>query len=417
MAESEAAAADFDGDHLRGTLGAVGEHEREMAAPSGAEHLPGESRRAVKLDEFGHSGLHHGGEERNLGGERCSKSCGESLQVASHDSVPAARGRRGKRRHLGGCNILPFDHGASRAARKHRDEHQMVLQPGENGLVVARLDALGPVAAVIVVARKARHADADGVLGAGNVPLVLRGVLKAEEQTGEHLLIVVGQLVGPYLAGGIARGGRHSATLHEFHCRLDGYSERPAGTKLRYVGLVDPRACQVYAVREMRFHPLAERSGGAGLQSGVGHALKLDVLDAAVGAEAAFHVAAAVGVDHEDVGLHQIERIEKVEHAAAVVDVGIGDVADGLDHIEALLLGVDGLAVFQLLDGAVGAYAHVEVAVARGLLEEGHMARMEHVVAAGNEYFLVHYMIIRTLRTHKPCVPTILVIVFADGGG
>ena len=162
---------------------------------------------------------------------------------------------------------------------------------------------------------------------------------------------------------------------------------------------------------------MAERSGGAGLQSGVGHALKLDVLDAAVGAEAAFHVAAAVGVDHEDVGLHQIERIEKVEHAAAGVDVGIGDVADGLDHIEALLLGVDGLAVFQLLDGAVGAYAHVEVAVARGLLEEGHMARMEHVVAAGNEYFLVHYMIIRTLRTHKPCVPTILVIVFADGGG
>lgn len=252
---------------------------------------------------------------------------------------------------------------------------------------MARLDALGPVAAGIVVAVEAGHTDADGVLGAGYVALVLGVVLEAEEQTGEHLLVVVGELVGPDLAGGVAGGGGHSAALHEFLGGLDGDGERPAGGVLRDVGLVDPGAGEVDAVREVGSDALAERGGGPGLEAGVGGALKLDVFDAALAAELTLEVGAAVGVDDEDVGAHAVEGLEEVEHSAAGVDVGVLDVADGLDHVEPLALRVDGAAVLERGYGGVGPDADVEVAVAGGLLEEGHVARVEHIVAPGHEHF------------------------------
>ena len=51
-----------------------------------------------------------------------------------------------------------------------------------------------------------------------------------------------------------------------------------------------------------------------------------------------------------------------------------------LDHVEALLLGVDGLAVLQFEDGLVRTDAHIEVAVGGGLLEKRDMPRMEHII-------------------------------------
>lgn len=77
----------------------------------------------------------------------------------------------------------------------------------------------------------------------------------------------------------------------------------------------------------------------------MGGALELDVLDAALLTELTFGGAATLGIDNEDVGLHDIERGDEVDDAATLVDVGFLDGLDILYHEQTFLLGEHGLAV------------------------------------------------------------------------
>ena len=107
-------------------------------------------------------------------------------------------------------------------------------------------------------------------------------------------------------------------------------------------------------------------------------------------AQRALLVAAAVGVDHEDIRFHGVHGLDEIEHPAAGIYKGVGDITYRLDHVEALFLRVDRPAVFEFLYGLVGSDADIEVAIFRSLLEERHVPRVEHVVTSGDEYFLSH---------------------------
>ena len=76
----------------------------------------------------------------------------------------------------------------------------MALQPAEHSLVATLLNLVGPVACIVVMPAQSRHADADGVLCAGDDAVASLGVvLEAEHQLCQHLCIHVGELDGPYL--------------------------------------------------------------------------------------------------------------------------------------------------------------------------------------------------------------------------
>ena len=83
-------------------------------------------------------------------------------------------------------------------------------------------------------------------------------------------------------------------------------------------------------------------------------------------------------------GLRHLRRkrdlLGKVYQTASGVDPGILYATECLDHVEALLFGIDGLAVLQFEDGLVRTDAHIEVAVGGGLLEKRDMPRMEHII-------------------------------------
>ena len=266
----------------------------------------------------------------------------------------------------------------------------MFLEPAEHLLVLAGLDPVGPEAAVVPVAAEPGHADADGVLRpADEAAAALRVVLEAEHQLGQHLRVHVRQLVGPDLLDHVAGAGAKAAALAYLEGRLEADGDGPAGGVLAHVGLVDPGAGQVEARGNLALG-LLEGSAAAGCEALLGHALEHHVLDAALLADAALVVVAAVAVDHQDVGLHDVERGHEIQHSAAGVDVGVLHIADALDHEQALLLAIDRLVVLVAEDGGVGAYANVEVAVLRGLAEEFHVAAVEQVVTAGDEDFLCH---------------------------
>lgn len=124
-----------------------------------------------------------------------------------------------------------------------------------------------------------------------------------------------------------------------------------------------------------------EGAGAAGFQAGMGGALELDVLDAALLAELTLSVAAALGIDDEDVGLDDIECGEEVDDSPTLVDIGFLDGLDVLDHEEALFLREHGLAVLVLEVGGIGADAYIELAKLRSLLEELYMTAMKKVIA------------------------------------
>ena len=133
-----------------------------------------------------------------------------------------------------------------------------------------------------------------------------------------------------------------------------------------------------------------EGAGAAGLEACVGGALQLYILDAALLAELALLGTATLGIDDEDVGLDEIERGEEVDDATALVDIGLLDGLDILDHKQALLLGEHGLAVFILEIGGIGADTYIEVAKLGGLLEKLYMTTMKQIITAGNKNAFIH---------------------------
>ena len=128
-----------------------------------------------------------------------------------------------------------------------------------------------------------------------------------------------------------------------------------------------------------------EATGAAGLKALVRGTLQLYLLDASRLAELALGSAAALGIDDEDVGLHEVERGDEVDDATALVDVGFLHGLDVLYHEQAFLLGEHGLAVLVLQVGGIGANAYIEVTELGGLLEELHVAAMQEVVTARNK--------------------------------
>jgi hypothetical protein len=81
----------------------------------------------------------------------------------------------------------------------------VLLEPGEDGLIVAVLYLIGPVVIVIIMSTQAGDADADGVLGSTDIALMGGVVLEAEQELCQGLAIAIGELVGPDLLGGITR--------------------------------------------------------------------------------------------------------------------------------------------------------------------------------------------------------------------
>ena len=104
---------------------------------------------------------------------------------------------------------------------------------------------------------------------------------------------------------------------------------------------------------------------------------QFNVLNTSLFAELTLGLAAAIGIDNEDVGLDEVERGKEVDDSPTLVDIGFLDGLDVLDHEEALFLGEHGLAVLVLEVGGVGADAYVQVSKLGGLLEELDVAAMQ----------------------------------------
>ncbi|MEI8366589.1 MAG: hypothetical protein WCF65_09265 [Parachlamydiaceae bacterium] len=77
----------------------------------------------------------------------------------------------------------------------------------------------------------------------------------------------------------------------------------------------------------------------------------------------------AVLVDKEDIRTQFAQLFLEIHQARTHIDPSILDRFQGLDHVETLLVGVDGLACFQLVDGPVGTEANIEVAMGGGFLK------------------------------------------------
>lgn len=369
--------------------GGVGYHEEEVASGTGTRHLVGEhaGQGAVFLYVLRHGVLDHVGKHGHLGVEGVAEGSGEAVEVAVEDGAPAVVGGIGEVVHLVFVHVLVFHHGAVVGTRVHGHEHEVLFEPLEDLFVVAGLDTFGPEVVVVVVSAEAGHADADGVLSAGDDAVFAFGmVFHAEHQSCEHLRVHVGELVGPHVLDDFAGGGGEPAAVADLEVGLDAEGERPAGGVHRHVGLVDPGAGDVHA-RGDEAGRLLEFGGAACGETLVGVALEHHVAYAALFAEQSFLFASTVGVHHEHVGLHDVEGGHEVHHAVARIDVGVLHIAYGLHHEEPLLFGIDGLVVLVVEDGLVGADANVEVTILGSLAKELDVSRVEQVVTAGNENF------------------------------
>ena len=105
-------------------------------------------------------------------------------------------------------------------------------------------------------------------------------------------------------------------------------------------------------------------------------------------ADTTFLLAATVCVYYKHIGLDNIQCGNKVHHSATGIDIGIFHVSDALDHKQALLLGIDGLAVLVTQIGLIGAYAYIQIAVLSRLTEELYMAAVQQIVATAYKYLL-----------------------------
>ena len=77
-------------------------------------------------------------------------------------------------------------------------------------------------------------------------------------------------------------------------------------------------------------------------------AVKLDVFDAALLAELALIVATTFFVDYKDIWLVLVEGWEEVDDSSTLVDAGVFDIFDTLNHEETLLLGEHRFAMLVL---------------------------------------------------------------------
>ena len=117
----------------------------------------------------------------------------------------------------------------------------------------------------------------------------------------------------------------------------------------------------------------------------MGGALELDVLDATLLAQLTLGVAAAFGIDNEDVGLDKVKCGKEVDDSSTLVDIGFLNGLDILDHEQTLLLGEHGFTVLVLEIGGIGTNTYIQVTKLGGLLEELYMTAMEEVVATADK--------------------------------
>ena len=107
-------------------------------------------------------------------------------------------------------------------------------------------------------------------------------------------------------------------------------------------------------------------------------------------AEILFVGCVAILVDKKDIRTQFAQLFLEIHQARTYIYPCIFDRFQGLDHVKALLVGVDGFARFQLVDGLVGTEADIEITMGSGFLKKRHMPRMEHVITTRNKYFLCH---------------------------
>ena len=368
----------------------IADDEGEVATTSSTGHLPGKDFGdiAVMRYRFGNvaigswllavgwevGGLDHAGEHGGLGIEGGAVGGCKAVEVFLHDGCPAGIGGIGQGLDLGGGDVSVLDNGAAGLTGLHRDHHEVLFEEAEGHLVVGALDLGRPEVIVVVVTAEARHADADGVLRTGDMSVLTLGVvLEAEDEAGERLGIHLGELHGPYLLDHLTRRGAQATTVAHLEGGLQGDGDGPAGMVLADVGLVDPGTGEIQpcwntaigrwllAIGFLAAEGCLEGAGAAGLQACMGGALELDVLDAALLAELTLGVAAALGIDNEDVGLDEVQGGEEVDDSPTLVDIGFLDGLDVLDHEEALFLGEHGLAVLVLKVGGIGTDAYIEL--------------------------------------------------------
>ena len=320
------------------------------------------------------SGLDHAGEHGGLGIKGGAVGGCEAVEVFLHDGCPAGIGGIGQGLDLGGGDVLVLDNGAAGLAGLHGHHHEVLFEEAEGHLIIGALDLLGPEVIVVVVATEAGNADADGVLRTGDMSVLALGVvLEAEDEAGEHLGIHLGELHGPYLLDHLTGGGAQAATVAHLEGGLQGDGDGPAGMVAADVGLVDPGAGEIQpcwntaigrwllAIGLLGAEGCLEGAGAAGLQTCMGGALELDILDAALLAELTLGVAAALGIDDEDVGLDEVQGGKEVDDSPTLVDIGFLGGLDVLDHEEALFLGEHGLAMLVLEIGGIGTDAYIEL--------------------------------------------------------
>lgn len=250
----------------------IGYNASEIATAAGPGHLPGKDLVLVFIYIALDASLYHLGEHSGLGVEAGFVGLSECLKVFVHYRLPAVVCGLGQGLDLRLGDVFAFYHRAAGASGFHRNHHQMLLQPAEDGFIIAGLNLLGPEAVVVVVAAEAGDADANGVLRSGDDAVGALGVvLKAEHQFGQHLRVHIGQLVGPDLANLVAGAGAQAATLTYLKGGLQRDGDGPTGGVLRDVGLVNPGAGKVKTGRYLAFC-LLEVGGGAGFESLLGYA-------------------------------------------------------------------------------------------------------------------------------------------------
>ena len=256
----------------------------------------------------------------------------------------------------------------------------MLLQPAEHLLIVAGLNLLRPEPIIIIVTTESRNANADRILSTTDDTIrALWVILEAEYQLSQRLWVHVRQLVGPYFLDHIARAGAQSTTLTNVESRFQRDGDCPSWCQARHIGLVNPCTSQIQTRRNLRLTLLQVRRRTC-LQSLLRHTFQDDIFHAPLFADTPFVVVATIAVDHQNVGLHNVQRRQEIKDATALIDVGILHIADALHHEQSLLFGVDGLVVLIALDGLVGAYANIQITILSSLSEELHMSAVQQVV-------------------------------------
>ena len=197
-------------------------------------------------------------------------------------------------------------------------------------------------------------------------------VLEAEDEASQHLGIHLGKLDGPYLLNHLTRRGAETAAVTHLEGGLKRDGEGPTRMVGADVRLINPGAGKVESRGDTSRWLLAislflvakgglERARAAGLETCMGSALELDILDAALFAELTLGSATSLGIDNEDVGLDDIEGGYEVDDTPTLVDISLLDGLDIAHHEEALFLGKHGLAVLVLQVGGIRTYAYIEL--------------------------------------------------------